>query len=411
MHTWVAVAADSDFSIHNLPFGIFSSKNNPTRRVGVAIGASVLDLAELHARGGLLGLGIGESALRTDFLNDLAALGTSTRRALRGRVQQLLTDATARPMAEPALIPMADATPHLPVRVGDYTDFYSSEEHATNVGMMFRDPANALLPNWKHLPVGYHGRASSIVPSGVDFHRPKGQTRPNDHEPPVFGPTKALDFELEMAHIIGRASQLGQSVSVDEAEDWVFGFALFNDWSARDVQKWEYVPLGPFLAKNFCSSMSCWVVTPEALEPFRVDPYEQVPEVLPYLRGTRLRNFDVHLEVAIAPAGGAETVVSRSNFRHMYWTVAQQIAHHTVGGCPLAVGDVMASGTISGKTPDSYGSLLELTWGGKKPLTLSDGAERRYLQDGDTVVMRGWAQRDEVRVGFGEVRATVLASV
>jgi fumarylacetoacetase len=412
MQTWLTIPADSDFSIHNLPFGIFSTKKDPEPRTGVAIGDWVIDIDLLNCFDFGSEMGLGQDTLHTGSLNELAALGPTVRKWIRTELQRILTTESGREKIfehEDILLPMSEVTMHMPVRIGDYTDFYASEDHARNIGTMFRDPANALLPNWKHLPVGYHGRASSIVPSGVRFKRPHGQTRPNDAEPPVYGPTRALDFELEVAHIIGTSTALGDTVSVDQAEDYVFGFVLFNDWSARDIQKWEYVPLGPFLGKNFCSSISCWVVTPEALAPFRVDAGKQDPEVLPYLRGERLQNFNVQLEVSIAPAGGAPTVVSRSNFKYMYWTVAQQIAHHTVNGCPLNVGDMMASGTISGPTPDSYGSMQELTWGGKNPIVLSDGSERRYIQDGDTVTMRGFAERDGVRVGFGEVSSGALA--
>jgi fumarylacetoacetase len=410
MNTWLDIAPDSDFSIHNIPFGIFTTPDHQKKRIGIAIGDFILDLeAAILSDGNPLQLP--HSVFDTGVLNAFAALGPDVRRAVRTYVQHRLTNVEERSSTLKCLIERANATMHLPFAVGDYTDFYSSEDHATNVGKMFRDPANALLPNWKHLPVGYHGRSGSIVPSGTNFKRPYGQTRPNDAEPPQYGPTKALDFELEVAHVIGTGTNLGDTIQVDQAEDHVFGFVLFNDWSARDIQRWEYVPLGPFLAKNFCSSVSCWVVTPEALEPFRVPAGVQDPEVLPYLKSEAgLRNFDVHLEVSIEPPSGGATVVSRSNFRHMYWTVAQQIAHHTVNGCPLRVGDMMASGTISGPTSDSFGSMLELTWGGKNPIPMHDGTERRYIQDGDTVVMRGYAERDGMRIGFGEVRATCLGT-
>lgn len=307
------------------------------------------------------------------------------------------------------LIPMAEVTMHLPVKVGDYTDFYSSREHATNVGKMFRDPENALLPNWLHLPVGYHGRASSIIPSGQAIHRPTGQTLPKDAQQPVFGPTKRLDFELEMAFIIGKDSELGQPISTAEAEDYIFGLVLFNDWSARDIQKWEYVPLGPFLAKNFASSISPWIVPLEALEHLRVAGYEQTePTPLPYLQYEGHKNYDVHLEVAIQTADGLESTVSKSNFRHLYWTMVQQLAHHTVGGCNVRVGDMLASGTISGPSESSFGSMLELSWGGSKKVALANGESRTFIEDGDTVVMRGYGEKDGQRIGFGEVRTQVL---
>jgi len=294
------------------------------------------------------------------------------------------------------------------VRIGDYTDFYSSIDHATNVGTMFRDPNNALLPNWKHLPVGYHGRASSICASGHSFHRPKGQTKPADAELPVFGPSKLLDFELETGFIIGKATEMGQSVSTEQADDYIFGMVLFNDWSARDIQTWEYVPLGPFLAKNFASTVSPWIVTLEALEPFRTKGYTQEPKVLPYLEYSGDKNLDIKLEVYIRPEGGSETRIATSNYKYMYWTMEQQLAHHTINGCNINVGDMMASGTISGPEPHEYGSMLELTWRGTKPLKLKDGSERKFINDNDTVIMRGYCEKNGVRIGFGDCAAKLL---
>jgi len=299
----------------------------------------------------------------------------------------------------------------LPVRVGDYTDFYSSIEHATNVGRMFRDPANALLPNWRHLPVGYHGRASSIVVSGTPLHRPKGQTKSDDRPAPDFGPTKMLDFELELAFVTCGQTKLGESIPTADAENHIFGFLLFNDMSARDIQKWEYVPLGPFLSKNFGSVVSPWIVTLEALEPFRIPGPVQEPQVLPYLQFTGNRNFDISLEVSITPDGGGETVVCRTSFGYMYWNVAQQLAHQTVNGCNINVGDMYASGTISGPDPGSYGSMLELTWQGKNPLILADGSERKFLADGDTVTIRGFGEKDGLRIGFGECSVKILPAI
>lgn len=407
--SWPSIPQSSDFSLHNLPFGIFSGLGR-RKSVGVALGDRVIDLKALAQRGAFDDLGFDVKVFGKPVLNDFMALGATVRKGVRARLQAIFGAErhALQAHAEEFLLPLDKVKLHLPIRIGDYTDFYSSEDHATNVGKMFRDPANALLPNWKHLPVAYHGRASSIVVSGTPFHRPKGQTRPNDAEPPVFGPTKALDFELEMAAVIGDGTRLGESLLPDEAEQHIFGFLLFNDWSARDIQRWEYVPLGPFLAKNFCSAVSPWVVTLEALEPFRVPTGPQVPEVLPYLQFSGLKNFDVRLEVFVQPEGGIETQICQSNFKYLYWNTAQQVAHHTVNGCNLNTGDLMASGTISGPTPDSFGSLLELTWGGKNPLSLPDGTERRYLQDGDTLIIRGFAEKDGMRVGFGEVRNTVL---
>lgn len=399
------IPKDSDFSIHNLPFGVFSTSGT-SPRVGVAIGDSIIDLAALVHKG-LLDVPV--EALEQPFLNNFIALGKSVTNGVRKSLQAMLTDEkSALKNLEAVFIKQADAIMHLPVDVRDYTDFYSSIEHATNVGKMFRDPENALLPNWKHLPVGYHGRASSIIVSGVDIHRPKGQTIPKDAKQPIFQASARVDFELETAFIVGKASQLGDSVSTKEAEDYIFGMVLFNDWSARDIQKWEYVPLGPFLGKSFASSISAWVVPLEALEPFRVAGPTQEPAVLPYLKYEGKKNYDIHLEVGIQPEGGAEHTVSRSNFKYMYWNMVQQLTHHTVNGCNVNVGDMMGSGTISGKTEDSYGSMLEIAWAGTKPVAMPDGSTRVFLKDGDTVIMRGYAEKDGVRVGFGEVRTKVL---
>ncbi|NET36342.1 MAG: fumarylacetoacetase [Cyanothece sp. SIO1E1] len=410
LNSWLNISADSDFSIHNLPFGIFSTPNQRPR-VGVAIGEFIIDLPAASQAGVFAGLNIPPMVLEQAQLNDLMQLGKVISLQIRHRLQQQLCDpASALKTSREVLIPMNNATMHMPVRVGDYTDFYSSIEHATNVGKMFRDPANALLPNWKHIPVGYHGRASSIIPTEVPIRRPKGQTLPKGQDTPVFQSSKRLDFELEMAFIIGKESQLGEPISTAEAKDYIYGMVLFNDWSARDIQKWEYVPLGPFLGKNFASSISPWVVLLEALEPFKVAGPVQDPPVLPYLQYAGNSNYDIELEVGIAPEGQEETVVSRSNFKYMYWNMQQQLAHHTVNGCNVRVGDMLASGTISGPSPDSYGSMLELSWSGSKPLTLSDGSTRTFIEDGDRVSMRGFSRKEGKRVGFGSVNTKVLAS-
>ncbi|MEP4881939.1 fumarylacetoacetase, partial [Maribacter dokdonensis] len=309
-----------------------------------------------------------------------------------------------------AFVQQKDATMHLPVQVGDYTDFYSSIEHATNVGKMFRDPENALLPNWRHIPVGYHGRASSIVVSGTNIHRPMGQVKTNEMETPVFQASGRLDFELEMGFIVGKTTQLGERIAVENASEHIFGLVLFNDWSARDIQKWEYVPLGPFLGKSFASSMSPWIVTLEALEPFKVQGPKQDPAVLSYLQYEGAKNYDIQLEVGMSSKSSEETIISRSNFKFMYWNMMQQLAHHTVNGCNVNVGDVMASGTISGKDESSYGSLLEISWGGKKPFELKDGSKRTFIEDNDTITLKGFAEKEGVRVGFGEVTGTILPS-
>jgi fumarylacetoacetase len=297
----------------------------------------------------------------------------------------------------------------MPVHIPNYTDFYSSYNHAYNVGVMLRGKENAIMPNWLHLPVGYHGRASSIVVSGVDVVRPKGQTKPADAEKPVFGATKQLDFELEMAFIVNKNTEIGESISTKEAKDAIFGMVIFNDWSARDIQAWEYVPLGPFLAKNFASSISPWVVTLEALEPFRTASPKQDPEVLDYLKyeGTN-ENIDINLNVFLQPENGEENLICQSNYKYMYWNMCQQLAHHTINGCNVEVGDMYASGTISGTEKGSFGSMLELTWRGTEPLTLKDGSQRRFIEDGDTIIMRGWSEKDGIRVGFGEVRGKIL---
>jgi fumarylacetoacetase len=409
--SWVEVPPQSDFTIYNLPYGIFTTTDR-SPRPGIAIGEQILDLRELARTGLLDDLGIPLGVFRKELLNDFIALGKPVWTRFRERITELLSEGNdaLKPHASQVLVPQGDAEMKMPVQVGDYTDFYSSKEHATNVGQMFRDPENALLPNWKHLPVGYHGRASSIVISGTPIHRPKGQTMPAGADKPVFGPSRLLDFELEMAFVIGRETQLGEQVPVEKAEDYIFGMVLFNDWSARDIQKWEYVPLGPFLGKSFASSISPWIVTMDALNPFRMENYPQDEPVLPYLESKEPHRFDLNLEVAIQPDGGEENVVTRTNFKYMYWNICQQLAHHTVNGCNVKVGDMCASGTISGPTPDSYGSMLELSWRGQQPLQLSDGSERKFIADNDTVIMRGYGEKEDVRVGFGEVRTKVLPS-
>jgi len=413
--SWIEIPKDSDFPIQNLPFGIFKT-TYLSAVAGVAIGNYVLDLVYLHEHGFFDGLGLPSGIFNQKYLNDFMALGKKKTREVRERISELLrhdndelkSNIGAR---ELALIPMAEVQMLLPVRIPNYTDFYSSEEHATNVGSMFRDPKNALLPNWKHLPVGYHGRASSIVVSGTPIHRPKGQIKPADSDLPVFGPSQKLDFELEMAFITCKDTKLGTSISTRHAEDYIFGFVLFNDWSARDIQQWEYVPLGPFLGKNFGSTISPWIVTMDALEPFRVKGPDQAPSVLPYLDIEGEKNFDVTLEVLIQPEKSEATPVSRSNFKYLYWNVNQQLAHHTVNGCNIQVGDLYASGTISGPSPGSFGSMLELSWNGQRPLHLADGSDRRFIEDGDTVIMRGYAEKNNVRIGFGECKGKILPAL
>lgn len=411
--SWINVPENSDFPIQNLPFGIFSNYSSTNKRVGVAIGDQIIDLYQLFELGYLNDLPFAGGDFEAEFLNKMMSHGKMATRALRNRISELFKAENDELKAnhehlKQILFEQRECHMHLPVRIGDYTDFYSSEQHAYNVGCLFRDPKNALLPNWKHIPVGYHGRSSSIVISGTPFHRPKGQTIPDPEKPPVFGPCKLLDFELEMSFITYEGKELGDSISTAEADEYIFGMCLFNDWSARDIQKWEYVPLGPFLAKNFASHVSPWIVTLDALEPFRTSGPIQDPKVLPYLEYKGDKHIDINLEVGITPENGEETIISRSNYKHMYWNMNQQLAHHTVNGCNIKCGDMMASGTISGNDETAYGSMLELTWRGTKPLKMKDGSERKFIQDGDVVTMRGHAEKNGIRIGFGEVNAKIL---
>ena len=408
--SWISYNEDCDFSIYNIPFGIFSTKNK-SPRVGIAIGDKVLDLAGVAKQGFFDKIKIDKKVFSQNTLNDFISAGKPKTKKVRLTLQKLLSGKSSPLQDFPKLFHKQSAVKmHLPVAIGDYTDFYSSIEHATNVGMMFRDPANALLPNWRHIPVGYHGRSSSIIVSGENIKRPKGQLMMKDAKRPVYKPSQRVDFELEMGFVIGKDSALGKPVTIEKAEDHIFGLALFNDWSARDIQKWEYVPLGPFLGKNFASSLSPWIVTLEALDPFRVQGPKQKPAVQSYLKYTGLQNYDINLDVSITPNKGSENEVSHSNFKFMYWNMLQQLAHHTVNGCNVRVGDLLASGTISGKDVNSYGSMLEIAWAGSKPITLNDGTQRKFINDHDTVTMRGYAQKEGVRVGFGEVKAKILPS-
>jgi fumarylacetoacetase len=372
----------------------------------------VLNLEGINKLGVFDGLNIGSNVFVSNYLNDFISLGKKTTIKVREIVQKELCDTSSVLRNNNSIfIKQEDVTMHMPVKIGDYTDFYSSIEHATNIGTMFRDPKNALLPNWKHLPVGYHGRASSIILSGQNIYRPKGQVMLIDNTAPSFQESSRVDFELEMGFIIGKSTNLGESVSAEEAENFIFGKVLFNDWSARDIQKWEYVPLGPFLAKSFASSISPWVVTLEALEPFKTNGPIQDPEVLPHLATKGAKNYDINLEVLIQPEKENEKIVSKSNFKFMYWNMCQQVAHHTSNGCNMNIGDMMASGTISGKDPDSYGSMLELSWAGSKPVSLNNGDFRKFIEDNDTVIMRGYCQKESIRVGFGEVKTKLLKSL
>lgn len=407
LESWIEIPESCDFPLENLPYGIAKLSNEKTVAV-TRIGDTIIDLQSLSALNAFSDLKIDNADIfNQPVLNNFIELGKDLHVKVRERLQEIFgigsmnTELTEK-IKQYSLYAADGVKMLMPVKVTDYTDFYSSIEHATNVGKMFRDPANALLPNWKHLPVGYHGRASSIVISGSEIHRPNGQTMPQGAEKPVFGPSKMFDFELEMAFVVSKTTQLGESVKASEAEDYIFGFLLFNDLSARDIQSWEYVPLGPFLSKNFGSVVSPWIVTLEALEPFRVKGPIQEPEVLPYLKTSGNRNFDINLEVLIQPEHGKENLVCSSNFRYMYWNICQQLAHHTVNGCNITTGDLYASGTISGPEPGSYGSMLELTWRGTKPIQLSDGSERKFIHDHDTIIIRGYSEKNGLRIGFGE---------
>jgi fumarylacetoacetase len=413
LKSWVSSANDplTDFPIQNLPFGVFSDARNPAARIGVAIGDRILDLSVLE-RMHLLEAAPGNPVFERASLNAFIALGRDAWQRTREQISSLLAadnpalrDSALR---DAALVAQADASMRLPVEIPGYTDFYSSKEHATNVGSMFRDPANALLPNWREMPIGYNGRASSVVVSGTPVQRPNGQLKLPDAERPVFGPCRKLDIELETGFIVGKGNALGSPIACEHAEDHIFGMVLLNDWSARDIQQWEYVPLGPFNAKTFATSISPWVVTLAALAPFRVAQPEQAPQPLEYLRHAGEHAFDIHLEVRLGPQGAEASTICRTNFKTMYWTMAQQLAHHTVSGCNTQIGDLMGSGTISGAAPDSFGSMLELTWNGKNPLALNGGATRAFLEDGDQVTLAGWCQGDAYRVGFGVCSGKIL---
>lgn len=417
--SFIDVAQVSDFSIHNLPYGIFSETADGQRRAGIAIGEQVLDLSVLESEG-LLNLD-GGPYFDQSTLNAFIDSGRDNWTTARKTIQTLLSSDcdSLRDLYEnadlqkKALFQQADVTLHLPVQVPGFTDFYSSKEHATNVGTMFRDPSNALLPNWTEMPVGYNGRASTVIVSGNDVVRPSGQLKPNADERPIFSACKRLDFELETAFVVGRGNNMGQPIAVDAAIEHIFGMVLLNDWSARDIQKWEYVPLGPFNAKTFASEVSPWIVTMDALAPFKTSCPAQEPKPLAYLNEKEPNNsYDINLSVELLPNNTDEaTVVCETNFKHMYWSMAQQLTHHTITGCKVEVGDMMGSGTISGPTPDSYGSMLEIAWNATKPVTLKGGETRSFIEDGDTVIMKGYSEKDGIRVGFGEVRGKVLPAL
>ncbi len=410
--SWLPVDKDSDFPIQNIPFGVFLTKDDITT-IGTRIGDYAIDLAALQQLGYFEGIPLTDDIFMQDSLNDFIADGRTTWRLVRNRIADVfdienekLQDNDAH--KEVIIFHMNEIEMLLPVVIGDYTDFYSSKDHATNVGTMFRDPENALLPNWVHIPVGYHGRSSSIVVSGTKIRRPNGQTMPQGATQPVFGPCKLLDFEVEMGFITTDANRLGKPLPIDETRSHIFGMVLLNDWSARDIQKWEYVPLGPFLAKNFATTISPWIVTLDALEPFKTEGVKQDPEPLPYLQEEGLTSYDISIETSIKPKKqDEETLVSKTNFKNLYWSISQQLAHQTVNGCNVRTGDLYGSGTISGKDKKSYGSMLELTWKGTQPIKMSDGTERKFINNGDTVIMRGYCKNEEVRIGFGECSGKV----
>ncbi len=414
LRSFIDVAPDSHFPIQNLPYGVFSARDGLAPRIGVAIGDYVLDLWHLAQD---CRFDVVEPAVfAASQLNPFMALGPKVWSSTRARISELLRhdhpelrdNASLR---KRTLVPMADVKLHLPFAVSGYTDFYSSREHATNVGVMFRGKDNALQPNWLHMPIGYNGRASTVVVSGTTVRRPRGQLKPPTADVPSFGPCKRLDFELEMGVVVGQPSVMGEMLTEKQAEEMIFGFVILNDWSARDIQQWEYVPLGPFQAKVFATSISPWVVTREALEPFRLHGPAQDPEPLPYLHQVQPNNYDMALEVGLRAAQmNAAANISRTNFKYMYWSSVQQLVHHASSGCAMNVGDLLGSGTISGPGKDQRGSLLEISWNGTEPVDLPGGVKRTFLEDGDLLVMRGWCQGDGYRVGFGEVEGTILAT-
>ncbi|XP_011008635.1 PREDICTED: fumarylacetoacetase [Populus euphratica] len=416
LKSFIEVGPDSHFPIQNLPFGIFKPEPTSPPRPGVAIGDYVLDLSTISVSGLFDGPFLsGSDCFLQPNLNKFLALGRPAWKEARATVQNLLSADEGKlrdnpNLREKSLVPMSKVEMLLPIAIGDYTDFFSSMHHARNCGIMFRGPENAINPNWFQLPIAYHGRSSSIVVSGTDIIRPRGQGHPNGNSPPYFGPSRKLDFELEMAAVVGPGNELGKPVDVNEAGDHIFGLVLMNDWSARDIQAWEYVPLGPFLGKSFGTTISPWIVTLDALEPFACDAPKQDPQPLPYLAEKISKNYDISLEVQIKPAGQEDScVVTRSNFNHLYWTVTQQLAHHTINGCNLRPGDLLGTGTISGPEPESYGCLLELTWNGQKSLSLN-GTTRKFLEDGDEVVFSGCSKGDGYKVGFGTCSGKILPS-
>ncbi|CAF0895010.1 unnamed protein product [Adineta ricciae] len=416
--SFIEVSADSDFPIQNLPYGVFSTKDNPQPRIGVAIGSKILDLSSIKHLFDGTQMKDKQSVFDETTLNKFMSLGRSAWKETRERLQELLSKDCPTlkdndQLRKQAFVEQADAIMHLPAQIGDYTDFYCSREHATNVGTMFRGKENALNPNWLHLPVGYHGRASSVVISGTDIRRPNGQTCPDETKPPVFSTCKLLDIELEMAFFIGsQGNKQGEPIPMDQADDYIFGLVIMNDWSARDIQKWEYVPLGPFNAKNFGTTISPWIVTIDALKDALSNGPTQDPKPLPYLTQQEPSALNIDLQVTLKPAkSSTEHTICQSNLKYIYWSLKQMLVHHSSTGCNLRPGDLIGTGTISGPTPDSCGSLLEITWRGTKPLQLDENTTRKFLEDGDTIKMTGFYQGDGYRIGFGECVGTIIPAL
>lgn len=407
--SWVSGAnsAETDFPLNNLPYGVFST-DTLDARCGVAIGDMIFDMYAAEEQG-IIDL-TDEPLFDVPFWNELMEQGPAVWTALRNRLTDLLAEGSKdQALVEPLLVPMTDATLHMPLVVSEFTDFYAGRHHATNVGTMFRGPENALPPNWLHIPIGYNGRASSVVVSGTDIRRPWGQLKSPDHDLPAFLPSRRFDLELEMGAIVGMASD--GPITVDEADAAIFGYVLLNDWSARDIQAWEYQPLGPFQAKATATSISPWIVTKAALEPFRTSTPDREFELLDHLKDTGPMLYDIDLSVTLVPEGKTATTIARTNYREMYYSSAQQLAHHSTSGCPMNVGDLLGSGTISGPTKPERGSLLELSWGGKEPITLDTGETRTFLEDGDTLTLAGHARGDGYRIGFGTCSGKVLAAL
>lgn len=414
--SWLKVSPGCDFPIQNIPFGVFLTKDDIIT-IGTRIGEYAIDLGAFHQLGYFNGIPLTDDMFMQDSLNDFIADGRKTWRLVRNRIAEVF-DANNPALRdnekhrEVIIFDVNEVEMLLPIDVGDYTDFYSSKEHASNVGKMFRGEDNKLMPNWLHIPVGYHGRSSSVVVSGTNIRRPYGQTLPKGATEPVFGPSKKLDMELETAFITTSGNKLGYPISTSEAEENIFGMVLLNDWSARDIQKWEYVPLGPFLGKNFATSISAWIITLDALEPFRTESPKQDIEPLPYLKQARPdASYDIKLQATLETENGDLNILSESNFKYLYWTMAQQLAHHTINGCNIRPGDLMGSGTISGPTKNSYGSMLELTWGGKEPIKLKDGSSRTFFEDGDNIILRGYCENKNVRIGFGKCTGKILPPI